>query len=71
MHFFLPNYQRLSVVARKKEIWMALMKMMGMTARKNMHVSGRKMAKSKIIRMPTVTKQMKCTVIVDHLCWTQ
>jgi hypothetical protein len=26
---------------------------------------------SKIIEMPTVTKRMKCTVIVDHLCWTQ
>jgi hypothetical protein len=23
------------------------------------------------IGMPTVTKRMKCTVIVDHLCWTQ
>jgi hypothetical protein len=44
---------------------------MGMTARKNMRMSGRKMAKSKIIGMPTVTKRMKCTVIVDHLCWTQ
>jgi hypothetical protein len=70
MHFFLPNYQRLSVAARKK-IWMALRKKMGMTARKNMRMSGRKMAKSKIIGMPTVTKRMKCTVIVDHLCWTQ
>jgi hypothetical protein len=29
------------------------------------------MTKSKIIGMPTVTKRMKCTVIVDHLCWTQ
>jgi hypothetical protein len=34
MHFFVPNYQRLSVAARKK-IWMALRKKMGMTARKN------------------------------------
>jgi hypothetical protein len=44
---------------------------MGMTARKNMRMFGRKMAESKIIGMPTVTKRMKCTVIVDHLCWTQ
>jgi hypothetical protein len=70
MHFFLPNYQRLSVEARKK-IWMALRKKMGITARKNMRMIARKMAKRKIIGMPTVTKQMKCTVIVDHLCWTQ
>jgi hypothetical protein len=34
------------------------------------HVRG-KMVESKIIGMPTVTKRMKCTVIVDHLCWTQ
>jgi hypothetical protein len=70
MHFFLPNYQRLSVAARKK-IWMALRKNMGMTVRKDMHMTVRKMAASKIIGMPTVTKRMKCTVIVDHLCWTQ
>jgi hypothetical protein len=70
MHFFLPNYQRLSVAARKK-IWMALRKKMGMTARKNMCMSGRKMVERKIIGMPTVMKRMKCTVIVDHLCWTQ
>jgi hypothetical protein len=70
MHFFLPNYQRLSVAARKK-IWMALRNKMGMTARKFIIMSGRKMAESKIIGMPTVTKLMKCTVIVDHLCWTQ
>jgi hypothetical protein len=31
----------------------------------------RKMAESKIIGMLTVTKRMKCTVIVDYLCWTQ
>jgi hypothetical protein len=31
----------------------------------------RKMAESKIIGMPMVTKRMKCTVIVDNLCWTQ
>jgi hypothetical protein len=70
MHFFLPNYQRLSVAVRKK-IWMAFRKTMGMTARKNMSMSGRKMAESKIIGMPTVTKQMKCVVIIDHLYWTQ
>jgi hypothetical protein len=63
MHFFLPNYQRLSVAARKK-IWMALRKKMGMTARKNMRMTARKMAESEIIGMPTVTKRMKCTVIV-------
>jgi hypothetical protein len=70
MHFFLPNYQCLSVAARKK-IWMAVRKKMGMTVRKNMHMTARKMVESKIIGMPTVTKQIKCTVIVDHLCWTQ
>jgi hypothetical protein len=43
----------------------------GMTVRKNMRMSGRKMAESKIIGMPTVTKRMKCIVILDHLCWTQ
>jgi CelD/BcsL family acetyltransferase involved in cellulose biosynthesis len=70
MHFFLPNYQHLSVAARNK-ISMALRKKMGMKARKNMRMLGRKMEESKIIGMPTVTKRMKCTVIVDHLCWTQ
>jgi hypothetical protein len=59
MHFFLPNYQRLSVAVRKK-IWMAMRKKMGMTTRKNMCMTVRKMAESKIIGMPTVTKQMKC-----------
>jgi hypothetical protein len=65
MHFLLPNYQRLSVVARKK-IWMALRKKMGITSWKNMHMTTRKIAESKIIGMPTVTKRMKCTVIADH-----
>jgi hypothetical protein len=55
MHFFLPNYQRLSVVARKK-IWMAVRKKMGMTTRNNKHMTTRKMAESKIIGMPTVPK---------------
>jgi hypothetical protein len=55
----------LSVAARKK-ILMALRKKMGMTARKNMHMTARKMAESEIIGMPTVTKRMKCAVIVDH-----
>jgi hypothetical protein len=50
---------------------MALRKKMGMTVRKFIIMSGRKMEESKIIGMPTVTKRMKCTVIVDHLCWTQ
>jgi hypothetical protein len=35
---------------------MALRKKMGMTARKNKHMSGRKMAESKIIGMAMVTK---------------
>jgi hypothetical protein len=34
-----------------------------------MHMSGRKMAKSKIIGMPMVTKRMKCTVIVEDHVW--
>jgi hypothetical protein len=50
---------------------MALRKKMGMTVRKNMRMTARKMTERKIIGMPTVTKRMKCTVIVDHLCWTQ
>jgi hypothetical protein len=54
MHF-LPNYQRLSVEARKK-ICMAVRKKMGMIARKNMRMTAKKMAESKIIGMPTVTK---------------
>jgi hypothetical protein len=28
-------------------------------------------AESKIIGMPTVTKGIKCIVIVDHLCWNR
>jgi hypothetical protein len=67
MHFFLPNYQRLSVAARKK-ICMAARKKMGMTARKNMRMTARKMAERKINGMPMVAKRIKCTVIVDHLC---
>jgi hypothetical protein len=55
MHFFLPNYQRLSVAVTKK-MCMAARKKMGMTARKNMCMTARKMAESKIIGMPTVTK---------------
>jgi antitoxin component of RelBE/YafQ-DinJ toxin-antitoxin module len=55
MHFFLPNYQSLSVAARKK-IWMAVMRKMGMTAKKNMRITTRKMAESKIIGMPVATK---------------
>jgi hypothetical protein len=35
---------------------MTLRKKMGMTARKNMRMSDRTMAESKIIGMPTVTK---------------
>jgi hypothetical protein len=58
MHFFLHNYQRLSVAVRKK-ICMAARKKMGMTARKNMRMIARKMVESKIIGMPTVTKQIK------------
>jgi hypothetical protein len=72
MYFFLPNYQRLLIAARKK-MCMAVKKKMRMTARKNMIMTTRKMrvAESKIIGMPTVTKRIKCTMIVDHLCWTQ
>jgi hypothetical protein len=71
MYFFLPNYQRLSVAVRKK-MCMAVRKKMRMTTRKNMCMTTRKMrvAETKIIGMPTVTKRIKCTVIVDHLCWT-
>jgi hypothetical protein len=54
MYFFLPNYQRLSVVARKKMCMAARKK--GMTARKNMRMTVRKMAESKIIGMPMVMK---------------
>jgi hypothetical protein len=43
----------------------------GHAARKNMHMTVRKMVESKIIGMPTVTKRINCIVIVDHLCWTQ
>jgi hypothetical protein len=70
MHFFLPNYQRLSVAVRKK-ICMAARKKMGMTARKNMRMIARKMAESKIIGMPSVTKRIKGTMIVDHLSLAQ
>jgi hypothetical protein len=70
MHFVRPNYQCLSVAARKK-IWMAFRKKMGMTTRENMRMTARKMAEREIIETPTVMKRMKCTVIVDHLCWTQ
>jgi antitoxin component of RelBE/YafQ-DinJ toxin-antitoxin module len=55
MHFFLPNYQRMSVAVRKK-ICMAVWKKMGMTKRKNMRMTSRKMAESEIIGMPFVTK---------------
>jgi hypothetical protein len=70
MHFFLPNYLSLSVAVRKK-MCMAARKKMSMTKRKNMRMTARKMAERKIIGMPTVTKRIKCIVIVDHLCWTQ
>jgi hypothetical protein len=67
----LPSQLHHLSVAVKKKIWMALRKRMVITARKNMRMTARKMAESKIIGMPTVMKRMKCTVIVDHLCWTQ
>jgi hypothetical protein len=35
---------------------MALRKKMGITARKNMRMTARKMVESKVIGMPTVTK---------------
>jgi hypothetical protein len=50
---------------------MAFRKKMGMTTRENMRMTARKMAEREIIETPTVMKRMKCTVIVDHLCWTQ
>jgi hypothetical protein len=62
--YFLPNYQLLSVDVRKK-MCMAMRKKMRMTAGKNMHMTVRKMC------VATRMKQIKCTVIVDHLCWTQ
>jgi hypothetical protein len=57
MHFFLPNYQRMSVAVRKKMCMVARTKMR-MTVRKNMCMTARKMrvAESKIIAMLTVTK---------------
>jgi hypothetical protein len=64
------HYHRLTVAARKK-MCMVARKKMGMTARMNMRMTARKMAESKTIGMPTVTKRIMCTVIVDHLCWTQ
>jgi hypothetical protein len=64
----LPSQLPVPVSSNKEKIWMASRKKMGMTARKNMRMSGRKMAESEIIGIPTVTKRMKCTVIVDHLC---
>jgi hypothetical protein len=38
-----------------------------------MRMTARKMCvvESKIIGLPMVLKQIRCTVIVDHLCWTQ
>jgi hypothetical protein len=70
MYFFLPNYQRLSVA---EEVCMRARKKMRMTARKNMRMTARKVhvAESNTIGMPTMMKRIKCTVIVDHLCWTQ
>jgi hypothetical protein len=50
---------------------MAARKKMCMTERKNMGMTASKMAESKIIGMPMVTKRIKSTVIVGHLCWTQ
>jgi hypothetical protein len=67
MHFFLPNYQRLSVAAKKK-MCMVARKKMYLTVRKNMHMTARKMVESKIIGMPMVTKRIKFIVIVDYLC---
>jgi hypothetical protein len=68
MYFFLPNYQRLLVAVRKK-MCMAVRKKMCMTTRTNMRMTARKMrvAENKTIGMSTVTKRIKCIVIVDHL----
>jgi hypothetical protein len=61
----LPSqYQHLSVAARKN-MCMAVRKKMRMTVRKM------RVVESKTIGMPTRAKQIKCTMIVDHLCWTQ
>jgi hypothetical protein len=79
MYFFLPNYQCVSVAVRKKmcmavrkKIHMTARKNMRITARNNMHMTTRKMcvADSKTIGMSMRTKRIKCTMIVDHLCWT-
>jgi hypothetical protein len=61
------------LVAVRKKMCIAVRKEMRMTARKNMRTTATKMrvADSKIIGMPTVTKRIKCTMIVDDLCWTQ
>jgi hypothetical protein len=57
----------------RKRVCMAARKKMHMTAGKNMRMTVRKMrvVESKIIGIPMVTKRIKCTVIVDPLCWTQ
>jgi hypothetical protein len=64
MYFLLPNYHCLSVETRKKTC-MATSKKMRMTERKV------RVAERKTIGMSTRTKQIKCTLIVDHLCWTK
>jgi hypothetical protein len=69
----LPSQLPASVSRVRKKTCMAVRKKMCMTARKNMCMTSRKMrvAESKTIGMPTRTKRIKCTVIVDHLCWSQ
>jgi hypothetical protein len=67
----LPSQLPAPVSSSEEEDMHAARKKMGMTTRKNMRMTARKMAESKIIGMPTVTKRIKCTMIVDHLCWTQ
>jgi hypothetical protein len=72
MYFFLLNYQRLSVAVRKKTC-MAVRKNMRMTTSKDMRMTSRKMrvVESKTTGMPTRTKRIMSTMIVNHLCWTQ
>jgi hypothetical protein len=69
----LPSQLLASVSSSEEKMCMAARKKMRLTTRKNMRMTARKMrvVERMIIGMPTVTKRIKCTVIVDHLCWTQ
>jgi hypothetical protein len=52
----LPSQISAPVSSSEEEDMDGVRKKMGMTARKNMRITTRKMAESKIIGMPTVTK---------------